>query len=76
MNVPMFLSGYNDDYHQDLNAELLANFGPNGLVLPPLTTAQITAIAGDMPNGTMWYDSDTDEFKVKRAGTVRVVTTS
>lgn len=76
MRVPMFIAGYNDDYHQDLNAELLQNFGPDGLVLPPRPTAKITVIAPNMPNGTIWYDETTDEVKVKRAGTVRVVTTS
>lgn len=76
MRVPMLLAGYNDDYQQDLNQELLDNLSDDGFVIPSLTVTEITTIAPVMPNGTFWYDETNDEIKVKKAGTVRTVTTS
>lgn len=45
----------------------------DGLVAPSFTTAQITALAVTAANGTMWYDSTTNELKAKVNGVVVVI---
>lgn len=40
---------------------------------PQYTTVQITALAVDAPNGTLWYDTDTNELKAKVNGVVVVL---
>ncbi len=45
--------------------ELQINFGDNGLVVPQQTTTNITTLEPDSKNGTLLYDSDTDELKVR-----------
>ncbi len=45
----------------------------NGLTAPSKTTAEITALAATMPNGTLWYDTDTNQIKAKSNGIVVVV---
>lgn len=56
------------------------NLSDDGLVVPSRTTTDITSIANpanenSRPNGTLWYDSTTNELKVKINGIVKVVTT-
>lgn len=60
-------------YQSELNTSLQQNISDNGLVVPSQTTALITDLATMMPNGTMWYDSDTDEPKMLIAGVVRTL---
>lgn len=45
----------------------------NGLYAPQYTTAQITALALTAPNGTMWYDTTTNQLKAKVNGVVVVI---
>jgi hypothetical protein len=61
---------YMDNQSQTLHDGL----GDDGWTLPQQTTANINTIAPNMPNGTMWYDTNTNEFKVLIAGVVKVVT--
>ena len=44
----------------------------NGLTPPPFTTAQITAFSTDatIPNGTIWFNSDTSEWQGKESSGV------
>jgi hypothetical protein len=87
MNIPTFLNDkYIDEagyltssqqiFNDQLNQAMQASLSDNGWTLPLQTTTNINTIAPTMPNGTMWYDSDTDEFKVTINGTVKVVTVS
>jgi hypothetical protein len=49
------------------------------LKAPQKTTAQITAFASDadIPNGTIWFDTDDAKLKVKTAsGTIETITSS
>lgn len=55
------------DTQNALNANI------NGLVVPSFTTAQITTLAVDAANGTMWYDTDTNQLKAKVNGVVVVI---
>lgn len=45
----------------------------NGLYAPQFTTAQITTLALTAPNGTMWYDTTTNQLKAKVNGVVVVI---
>lgn len=45
----------------------------NGLIAPSYTTAEITAFAPNADNGTLWYDTDTDELKAKVNNVVVVI---
>ena len=62
-----------------LNREMQANVSNDGFVIPSRTTSEIDQILLDAnpesqkPNGTMLYDSDTDELKIKSAGVVRII---
>lgn len=74
-------------FFQQLVAELQSNAGPEGLVVPtlssnassvtpPATGGQITAIEAGALNGTLVYDSNTDQLKVRlNDGTFHVITT-
>ena len=67
---------YNDNLWQSLNAlvELVNTFiSYNGISVPQFTTAEITALAVTAPNGTFWYDTDTNQIKAKSNGVVVVV---
>lgn len=71
MKLPIFVKGNNNDkYQDDLNQTLDGSLSDNGWTFPRLTTAQITAIAPQMPNGTTWYDTDTHELKYIKNGVV------
>jgi len=45
----------------------------NGLVVPQLTTAQITILALTAPDGVLWYDTTTNQLKAKVNGVVVVI---
>ena len=62
--VPYFYQGQNKDiYDTQLNESLQSGISDNGYVMPSQTTSNITALSSKMPNGTIWYDSDTHELK-------------
>lgn len=86
MNIPPFLNDkYVDEqgyltasqqiFNDQMNQLMQANLSDNGWQQPNQTTANINLIAPFMQNGTMWYDTDTDEPKIKVAGVVRVIPT-
>jgi hypothetical protein len=60
-------------YEDTLNQSMRGALSDDGWTLPQLQTAQITQIAPQMPNGTLWYDKDTDEIKAKVGGSVVVI---
>lgn len=37
----------------------------NQVIAPSYTTAEITTLAASSPNGTLWYDTTTNELKAK-----------
>lgn len=87
MNIPPFFNDkYVDDkgyltsaqqiFNDQLNQAMQSDLSDNGWQLPNQTTANINTIAPVMKNGTMWYDTDTNEFKVLINGVVKVVTVS
>ncbi len=43
------------------------------LIAPSYTTAQITVLAVTAPNGSFWYDTDTNQIKALSNGVVVVV---
>lgn len=60
-------------YNDELNQTMQNGLSNNGWTVPQLTTAQITQIATQMPNGTLWYDTDTNQLKGKINGAVTVI---
>lgn len=73
-----FLSSPNQQMFDVLFQQMQNNLSDDGLVAPSLTTQQITQVASptnnnSMPNGTIWYDSDTNELKFKKNGVVVVI---
>jgi hypothetical protein len=65
-------------YNDELNQYLQDNLSNDGFVMPNRTTSDINTIAdptngNTLPNGTMWYDTDTNQLKVKVNNVVRVV---
>jgi len=92
MKIPTFMGGQvaNDEghytadqqfYHDVLNQQLQENLSDDGFVIPSRTTADINAIAANSnenarPDGTIWYDSDTSQWKGKQNGVVTTFTTS
>lgn len=86
MNIPPFLNcqyvderGYLTPAQQifidQMNQLFQMNLSDNGWQLPHQTTANIAQIAPSMKDGTMWYDTDTNEPKMKVAGVVKVIQT-
>lgn len=66
-------------FNDNLNQQMQQCLSDDGFVIPSRTTTDITNIANpsnlnSRPNGTMWYDSTTDEFKGKVNGVVKVFT--
>ena len=84
MNIPVFqnVRYVNNDgyltpeiqvYEDNLNRVFQGGLSDNGWTLPQVTTANIALVAPNMPNGTLWYDSDLDQIKAKVAGVVVVI---
>lgn len=63
-------------FHDELNRVLQGGLSDNGWTLPQQDQATITSISGDMPNGSMWYDTTNHEFVIKINGALRKVTTT
>ena len=64
-------------YYDQLNVQLQNNLSDDGFVIPSLTTTQINSIAdpnnaNGRPDGSIWYDSQTKQFKGKVDGVVKV----
>lgn len=75
MKIPAYSMNQNDSFYQEnLSKTLQTGLSDNGWTLPQQTTSNITTVSSDMPDGTMWYDTDSNEFKVKVDGTVKTVT--
>lgn len=60
---------------QQLFETLQINIGPEGLVMPSQTAANINLLT-DSPNGAMVYDSDNNLAKIRINGTWKTITTS
>lgn len=74
-----FLTSEAQEYQDQLNIQMQKNLSDDGLVIPSKTTDEINHIADPTtenfrPNGTMWYDSTTNQFKGKINGLVKIFT--
>ena len=72
MKIPTSMD-YDHDYQDELNRNMQTSLSDNGWEIPQQTTANITTIESGKPDGTLWYDTDTNEIKAKVNGTVQVV---
>lgn len=73
-----FLSSPFQYFFDVLVQQMQENLSDDGLVVPSLTTQEINDVAdptndNSMPNGTLWYDTDTNELKLKKNGVVVVI---
>lgn len=71
-----FLTPDMQSYMDILNQSLQNGLSDNGWTFPPVTAAQLTALAPIMPNGTGWYEKDTGVIVFKLNGVLRQVTTA
>lgn len=75
MNIPPYINFQNEILYNDrLNQALQNGLSDQGWTLPQQTTLQITDNTAVMPDGTMWYDTTANAFKVRIAGVVKTVT--
>lgn len=59
MDLPTYIQNENqENYNQELNQTLRDNLSDNGWVVPQITTANLAIIESQMPNGTLWYVTD------------------
>jgi hypothetical protein len=66
-------------YHDQLSQYLKTTISEEGFEIPQNTTSDITRFSDPTnpnfkPDGTIWYDSDTKQFKGKINGVVKVFT--
>lgn len=84
MNIPKFVQDkvigadgrLTPSWHQlfsQLLNEMNTNVSNNGFVVPSRTNDDINAMAVNVPNGTILYDSDTNELKAKVNGVFVVI---
>jgi len=76
INDTGFLSDDARSYEDLLNQALQNGLSDNGWTLPQITAANLVAVEPDMPNGTVWYESDANEVVIKINGALRKVTTT
>lgn len=70
-NIPDYLPGQNARiYNDELNQSLQGSISDNGFAVPNQETSSIVTLSGEMPNGTIWYDETTHEWKGKKNGVV------
>lgn len=70
-----------NSYQQQLNQQLKFSFSGSGLVVPTLNDSQITNVTSDnnpnqKPDGTIFYNNETNQFQAKANGTVVTFTTT
>lgn len=63
-------------FFDELIQSLFLNLSDNGYVIPSVSAADLPSIEQLMPDGTMWYESDSNELVVKINGALRKVTTT
>lgn len=77
-NIPTYLLGLEKStlYNDQLNQALQDSISDNGFVMPSQPTSSIVNLSGMMPNGTIWYDQDTNELKANVNGSIVVIQTA
>jgi len=59
MDLPTYIQNDNqENYNQELNQTLRDNLSNNGWVVPEITMANLAIISSQMPDGTLWYVTD------------------
>lgn len=75
MNIPAYTNSQDSElYNDQLSQALVGGLSDNGFTTPQQTTSGITSLSSTMPNGTTWYDTDTNQMKVLIDGTVKTFT--
>ena len=73
-----YLSPPFQQFFDVLIQQMQKNLSDDGVVIPSLTTQDINNVSSlsndnPKPNGTLWYDRDTNELKLKKNGVVVVI---
>jgi hypothetical protein len=76
-NIPNYMPGQEPRlYNDQMNQALQGSISDNGFVVPSQDSSTIVNLSGVMPNGTIWYDSQTNELKARVNGSVVVIQTA
>jgi hypothetical protein len=79
-DLPAYIKNSNqENYNEEFNQTLRQWFNSNGLLLPSLTSTQVTALLAlsvPTPAGTMWYNSTLNKLQFVGAGNTTQVITS
>lgn len=57
-------------YHDQLNQALQNGLSDNGWTVPQISAANLVLVEPKMPNGTIWYVTDSNEFVGKVNGSL------
>jgi len=75
--VPFYIQGQDKSlYDSDLNAVLQQTLSDNGLPSPQQSSANITSLGAQAPNGVIWYDTDNHRYVGKENGVLVAFTTA
>lgn len=73
-NIPNYFPGQDARlYGDELNQSLQDSISDNGFAVPNQPTSTIVNLAAEMPKGTLWYDSDTNQLKAQIDGVIRII---
>jgi hypothetical protein len=74
--IPSYMPGQEPRlYNDQLNQALQGSISDNGFVMPSQPTSSIVNLSPMMPDGTIWYDQDTNELKANVNGSIVVIQT-
>lgn len=75
--IPNYMPGQEPRlYNDQMNQALQGSISDNGFVMPSQNSSTIVNLSAVMPNGTIWYDSQTNELKANVNGSVVVIQTA
>ena len=63
-------------YHDELNRSMQSALSDNGWTFPQQEFATIQDIEGEMPDGTVWWDTDNSRLVLKNGANLYSINTS
>lgn len=63
-------------YLDELNRSMQGALSDNGFTTPAISSQEINNVKQDMPDGTSWYNNDTNKLTVKINGELHEVDTT
>lgn len=71
-----FLTDPMQYYFDEQSQALMKGLSDDGWTFPQVTATQLTAVQADMPNGTAWYVTTSNEIVFKVNGALRKLVTA